>query len=171
MSIEPDDIPAAQLRTMQIIAGAMIWGVLTALAIFLFLALAQQHKSILVQAEDLHVVSLVAILLLLSNAPLALVLPGILTRNSLRQIASGAQPLDQLLPLRQTTMIVSFALLEGAAMLGCIAFFLETHAATLVVVGLAVLLMLAQFPTRQRVRTWLARQLATLEELRISGRT
>jgi len=167
MSTEPDDIPAGQLRTMQIIAAAMIMGVVFALAIFLFLLLVQQQRTILTQIDDLQAVSLVALLLFVTNAPLSLVLPNIVTRNSLTQIAAGAAPLDGLLAIRQTTLIIALALLEGAAMLGCIAFFLDCHALDLVVVGVALALMLARFPTRNRVRTWLARRLAMLEESRL----
>jgi hypothetical protein len=169
MSTEPDDIPAGQLRTMQIIAAAMMNGIVLPLALFVFLVTVKQQKPILTDPADLQMVSMVALLLLATNAPLSLLLPSIMTRNALRQIAARESPLADLLPLRQTTLIVGLALLEGVAMVGCIAFLLECHAVDFIVVGLVLALMLARFPTRNRVRAWLARQLAVLEELRIRG--
>jgi hypothetical protein len=168
MSTESDDIPAGQLRTMQIIAAAMMNGIVLALAIFVLLVV-KDKKPILTDPADVKMVSMVALFLLVTHAPLSVLLPGIMTRNALRQMAAKESSLDDLLPLRQTTLIMALALLEGVGMLGCIAFFLECHAVDFVVVGLALGLMLVRFPTRNRVRAWLARQLAVLEELRLSG--
>jgi hypothetical protein len=171
MSTEPDDIPLARLKTMQIIAAAMMMGIVGALAIFLFLVTTQQKRPIVTELADLQAISIVALVLFATNAPLSLVLPGLVTTNSLRQLATSTSAVDRLLALRQTTLIIGLALVEGAAMLACIAFFLECHVLDLVVVGLALILMLARFPTRNRVRAWLAQQLAALEELQVRGGT
>jgi hypothetical protein len=166
VSPQPDDIPAGVLRTMQIIAAAMIVGVVFALAIFVFLALVQQQKAISTQFEPLPIITLV-LLLMLTTSRFPFSLPSTVTKNHLRQIVSGAQSLDSLLPLRQTTLIIQFVFLEGTAFLGSIAFFRECHAADLLVAGLPLALMVGQFPTHRRVRAWLATQLAAIEALRL----
>jgi hypothetical protein len=165
MSLEPDDVPAPQLRTMQIIAAAMMMGIVFALMIFLVLVTGQ-NKQVITDLDHLQVVSIVAVVLFATNAPLSVAMPGIVSRNALRPLAASASPVDGLMALRQTTLIIGLALLEGAAMLACIAFFLECHVIDLIVVGLALAFMAARFPTRNRVHAWLAQQQAALEELR-----
>jgi hypothetical protein len=155
---------------MQIITFAMVMGIVIALAIFLVLVMSQQ-KPIVTEVADLQMVSIVALVLFVTNAPLSVILPGLVTANGLRQLAESAPVGDKLLGLRQTTLIIGLTLVEGAAMVACIAFFIECHVLDLIAVGLALVLMLARFPTRNRLRAWLMRQLAVLEELRVRGGT
>ncbi len=68
--------------------------------------------------------------------------------------------------MRQTTLIVGLAPLEGTAFLGCIAYLIEANPLALAVVGVAVCLMLYKFPTEGRVRTWLEQQAAVLNGMR-----
>jgi hypothetical protein len=164
MSIEPDDVPQPQLWTMQIICAALMMGVFIPLAIFLFLVLVQQQKPILTKPEDMQMLSLVAIVLLAANASLSLFLPVMMTKSALPRLATSEPSVLQLIALYQTTLIIGLALLEGAAMLGCVAFFLEAHVVDLAVVGIGLILMAARFPTRGRVATWLAQQRAALED-------
>jgi hypothetical protein len=72
----------------------------------------------------------------------------------------------QLMAVRQTTMIVANALLEGAGMMACMAYLLEGQPFTLTIVAVLVVFMLFQFPTRERVRAWLERHLALVAESR-----
>jgi hypothetical protein len=76
---------------------------------------------------------------------------------------------SKLLAVRQTTLLVSLALLEGVAFSGCIAYLLEAQPLVLGVVLVAVLLLLAYFPTEGRVRSWLERQTDQLVVLRQQG--
>ena len=112
---------------------------------------------------------------LVVEAPLAFIVRRLHTRTALRQIASGAWPLPpgadaaafasdtaKLLAVRQTTMLISWAMVEGAAFFGCIAYLLEAQPFTLAVVGVAVLLMLVDFPTERGVSAWLERQVDQL---------
>jgi hypothetical protein len=48
---------------------------------------------------------------------------------------------------------------------GCIAFLLEAQSYVLAVIGVAVVLMLLNFPTESRVLAWMERQLDQLSEL------
>ena len=179
----PDEIlPQQRLRVMQIIATALLLGVVIFLAIVLFLVLVQNNGAGMAPAGNVPMLSIVAVVLLIVQAPLALLFPAFLTRNALRQIASGAwrspagtdsanfgTDASKLLAARQTMMIIGLALLEGAALFGCIAYLLEAQPYTLAVVLVALLLMLVNFPTAERVRTWLERQIDQLAELRQRG--
>jgi hypothetical protein len=70
--------------------------------------------------------------------------------------------------VRQTTMLVGLAPLEGAAFFGCIAYLMEAQPLALVVPGIAMFLMLCRFPTRNRVRDWLVHQTDRLAEMQKS---
>lgn len=174
MSAQTEDTLLRQrLRVMQLIAAALIGGVLFFLGIVLFQRGAQPP------AGGVGVISLVAVFLLATNAPLAQVLPGILTRSALQRIAAGtwqsppgAAPGNhdsdaaKLLTVRQTATIVSLALVEAVGFLGCIAYLLEGEAVALAVVGVALLLMVMNFPTEGGLRAWLQAQEDQLAALR-----
>src|SRR5262249_19506510 len=111
--------------------------------------------------------------------PLSFLVPTIQTGAALRRIAAGTwrPPPDvdpksyetvaaKLLTVRQTTMLVGLALLEGAAFMACTAYLLEGQTLVLAVVALVVLFMLLQFPTEGRVRAWIERQADQLAQLR-----
>jgi len=173
MPAETDDTLLRQrLRVMQLIAAALILGVLFFLGIVLF------QRGAEPPAGGVGIISLVAVLLLATNAPLAQVLPAILTRSALRRIASGtwqAPPgaagghdsdAAKLLTVQQTAMLIGLALLEGVAFLGCVAYLLEGEAVALAVVGVALFLMVLNFPTEGRLRAWLQAQEDRLAALR-----
>ena len=65
----------------------------------------------------------------------------------------------KLLSVRQTTMIVRLALLEGAGFFCAIAYFLEGSVYALIGVGVILAIMIAVFPTEAGVRAWMERQL------------
>ncbi len=172
-------VPRSRLLTMQIIAAALLLGVLIFLGIVLYLVFGQGQGQAMGDG-DLPVVSLIAVLLLMTNAPLSYVVPRLQAQAALKQIAAGtwkappgADAADfgsdagKLLAVRQTSMIIGLALLEGVAFLGCIAFMLEGQVFALAVVGVAYLLMLTQFPTEGRISAWIERQLAVLAETRV----
>lgn len=179
----PDDLlPRQRLRTMQIIAGSMLVAVMALLAVSLYLVLVQNNGQGLAAPADVPFISLMAVLVLAVDAPLALVFPGVQLSKALRQVAAGTWPLPpgadplafhtdiaKLLALRQTTMIVTLALLQGAGFLGGIAYLLEAQPVALAVAGVAFVFMLAGFPTEARVRAWLERQVELLAELRQQG--
>jgi hypothetical protein len=172
MSTGLDDIPRPRLLTMQIIAAALMIGVISFLGVVLFLVYAQQGGQGQLPAGDLPIVSLVAIAMFVINTPLALFLPNQMGKSALKQMtAAGGKEADiaDLLNVRQTTMLISLALLEGTAFCACIGFLLDADTGSLVVVGLCLLLMLALFPTRNRVRNWLDKQMMALQDIRNTG--
>jgi hypothetical protein len=68
--------------------------------------------------------------------------------------------------VRQTTLIIALAMLEGTALLGCIAFLLEAQVWVLGLTIVALVLILLNFPTEARVSAWLQEQTDRLAELR-----
>src|SRR5262249_29481905 len=107
------------------------------------------------------------------------ILPGVITRATLRRLATGTwrppagagaadftSDTAVLLGTYQSTRIIALALLEGAALLAAISYLLEGQAWTLGLALAALALMLSQFPTEARVRSWLQQQEDRLTDLR-----
>ena len=175
MNGSSDDIPVQNVRVMQITALSLVIGLVMFLAMVLFLSQGQP-------AAASAVISFLSAGFLGISILLSLVLPGILTKSLLRQIAAESRSSVQretptkydmdaakLINVRQRTMIVVLALLEGAGFFGCIAYLVERQTFTLGVVGVAIFFMLLNFPTFGRVRTWLERHLVQLADLRQTG--
>ncbi len=172
---EPEEaLTPGRLRSMQIIAAVLPLGVVVFLVICLFLV-QNNGQGLAPPQNGVPVVSLIALILLAGTAPLAYLLPPLITRNIVQGIHAASSQQSgafetaeaKLLPVKQTTMIIALALLEGAAFLGCNAYLLEGQPLALVVVIVALLLMLIQFPTRTRVQAWLRRQTDLLAEMRL----
>jgi hypothetical protein len=180
--INPDEIlTPGHLRTMQIIAGSLLAGLIAFLGIAVYIVQLQNHGQGMGAAPGSSLVSLTAVAMLGICAPLAFVLPRTQTRLALRRILAGTWKAPQgfsptlwttdgakLLVVCQTTMIMGWALLEGPGFLGCIAYLFEAQALALGVIGVAIVLILWTFPTEGRVRNWLRRQVDVLSELRQS---
>jgi hypothetical protein len=176
--IDPyDSLTPQRLFPMQIIASSLLMGVVVCLGIMLYLVQVQQRGQGAVPPENLPIMSLLAGAMLAICGPLAFIVPGIITRSGLRQILAGTWPSGggsavpatggaQLMGLRQTTLIVGLAMLEGTAFLGCLAYRQEAQPLALALVAVAVLVMLCKFPTEARVRAWLQRQADVLTDLR-----
>jgi hypothetical protein len=176
----PDEILSPQrLRVLQIIALALLLGVLGFLAVALYVVLVQNNGQGIAPPQDLPIQTLVAAAMFAVLAPLSFLLPSIQTRSAVQRIAAGTwrPPVGvdpklygtvpaQLLAVRQSTLLVGLALLEGTAFMGCVAFLSEGQPLVLALVGAAVLLMLLRFPTAGRERAWLERQADQLAQLR-----
>jgi hypothetical protein len=179
----------AQLRTLQIIASALLLGVL----FFLGIVLVLQHGQGLNQQAGTLVLSYVALALLASILIVWSFLPNQLANGQVRKIADGSwtpgpedstysrSPVnpesllaafptdaDKLLAVFQTTSIVGWALLEGSALLGCVAYLLEAQPFVFAVIGVPVLLFVVTFPMRGRVTRWLEEQQRRVKDIRQS---
>jgi hypothetical protein len=176
---ERDSLLRKNLKVMQIIAGALFLGVMGFTTIVLVLVATGSIVPGGAPAGNPPIISFVAVLIWGVQAPLAILLPGLQTRNGLKTIVSrnwpasrGANPAsfstdaNKLLALRQTTLITSLALLEGAAFFAGVSYLLEGRVFVLAVVVVALLQMLMNFPTEYRVRTWLETELDQLALLR-----
>jgi hypothetical protein len=177
--IDPyDSLTPGRLLTLQIIAGSVIGGVVAFLGVALYLVLVQHFGGGTRQPGELPIVSSVAVALFVIQAPLSFIVPNLQTRSALRRILAGTwaprrgvsavlHPTTggKLLGVYQTTLIVGLALLEGVALLGGIAYLVEGQPFAVGVAAVAIVLMLARFPTEGRARRWLKRQADTLAEL------
>ncbi len=176
--IDPfESLTPQSLRVLQIVAGALLLGVFSFLGITLFNVQLNKGQGVN-PPQDMPVVSIVAVAGLALLGPLSAIVPNVMTRSALQKILVGkwrapsedpswmhATGGAKLWAVRSSTMVVRLALLEGSAFLGVIAYMLEAQILALCVIGVAVFLMLCQFPTEQRVRTWLERQAAVLTEM------
>ncbi|HXG08320.1 MAG TPA: hypothetical protein VNK04_00875 [Gemmataceae bacterium] len=178
----------ARIRTLQIVASTLLVGVLVFLGIVLFLRPGQGGARL----PGTPVVSCTALVFLVSVLAVWFFLPAHLAKRQVRKIADGTWipgspypyslywgwagpglPLaafptdaDKLLAVFQTTSLVGWALLNGPAFMGCIAYLLEGEPFALGVIGVPVLLFLVTFPTRGRISRWLAEQQARVNEIR-----
>jgi hypothetical protein len=182
MSEIDDRILAPRVRVMQIIAFALVTGVLVFLGIACFQVFVQRQGQPQGQADALPILSLLAVAMLAGGAAVSFVVPKVMTRAAMQKIAAGIWQLPEgidpkdlatdfakLLSVKQTALIIGLAMLEGPAFLGCIAFLIEARPFTLGLVGVAIALMLFQFPTEGSVRAWLWNQTNQLEQTRQGG--
>jgi hypothetical protein len=158
---------------MQIIAAALVIGCVTFLTIAVFMVQNNQGRGM---GNQGNILSLLAVLMLAAETPVALILPRVMLRASLARLASQPpnslampQPISDevyLVMQRQNMMIVSMAMFEGAAFFATIAYLIEGQPLALVASAVAIVLQMVQFPTEGRVSTWLEQQLFALNDLR-----
>jgi len=168
----PDETPSQdlvipRLRIMQIITGALMTGV----AVFLVLVLVlQQQGQFPVPAPQTPLISILAAGEFVVIFGVWLIYPPIFVRQGLVPIArrtpDPTAETNALLALKQTSLIVASALLEGSAFFALIAYLLEKQPYALGVALACLLLLLITFPTHVRVKQWLAEQQERLEILR-----
>lgn len=155
---------------MQIIAGLLIAGVLAFLlvtAIIVHTAGPQGGGPI---AGNVPLITIVCVALSLSQIPIALVLPGLITDAGVKRLRLG-QPLSEMpasspmigmLQVLNSAMVMRMAMLEGGAFAAIIAYLIEGSYWALPGVVAPVLLMLWHFPSAdgcQRQLEQIAQQL------------
>ena len=173
-----------QLRTMQIIAIAMLLGVCVFSTIVVFQVSTRQNDPAKPAVQGELPLSYLAAGALAVLGPLAFLLPGVIERSALKKIAVGTWTPPQarrgrtlppgyfdseeskLLFVRQTSLIIGMAMLEGTGFFGCMAYMVSGQPLALGVIGGAIFLMLCKFPTAGRLRNWLELQAARLTDLR-----
>src|SRR5579884_2621 len=90
LSVDPDrDLVPARLRVMQIVAGALVVGVVVFLAIVLFMVQVQNGGRGLGPPGDLPIISLVFVAMSAVQVPLSFLLPLLMGRGHLKRIADG----------------------------------------------------------------------------------
>lgn len=171
MSEQDEMLPPQMLLVLQIIAGALLFGVILFLTVAATIVFFHGNAGGIAPAGQMPLLTIVAVVFFVVDGPFAFLIPGIQTRNALNKLAASpsGSKFASLLPLRQSTLITSLAILEGAAFLGCIAYLVEGQYYALLPVAAAILLILVQFPTEYRVRSWLNRQCDQLAKLRLQN--
>ncbi len=170
-----------RLRVTQIVAAALMLGVLFFAGVVMFGPLANQppRAANAVPMLSYGAAGLFAVILLVWA-----VLPGRMAEIQVGKIARGqwnivanpatpagyfATDTAKLLATYQTKVIVACALLEGSAFASIVAYMIERQTLALAIAASAVLLMAATFPIRTRVRRWLDGRLTRMDELRQFG--
>lgn len=137
-------------RALQIVVGAMILGVVTFAVIAWVIGRDKAHF-------DFSIMAIIGVIFAASSLPMAIVLPTIIRQNVGKQARdnSGGQEgpdrMDAIFAGIQSSMIVRFALLEGAAFLNVIGFMVDGASICLVVAGLLIVVMGVMFPRADQV--------------------
>lgn len=166
-------------RICKIIAGALIGGVTSFLAITLVVrAIGDQG---LLAAEPWNLASREAILSLISvvfaatAAGVSLAVPDVVANSLRRQVAAGKYPSAAngranddwaFRRVYQTRMIIGLALLEGAAFFCLIAFMLEGRLLPVIGGFILISLMASRFPSREAMDRFVEDQEAKILEER-----
>ena len=164
-AMEPDKV----LRIMQIIAGALIAGVLSFAGVASFIVLGQAPVvKPAGQPEGVNqVLPFIAIGVTLLNGILSFIVPNLISRGGVNGVAKLVEDgtlsdpkelLGRLLSVAQTKTIVALALVEGAAFFVLIGVIVSKSFDMLIVVGASFCFMTAHFPTKLRVARWLEEQ-------------
>lgn len=163
-AMEPDKV----LRIMQIIAGALIAGVLSFAGVASVIVFGQGLPA---QRPGPNLGDAIMGDLALGFAAIAAVLsfvvPNLMTAAGVKGVAKMAQDgtatgpkelFGRLLGVAQTKMIIAMALVEGAAFFNLIAFILTKSLVPTAVVGALLLVMAIHFPTKMKLARWLEEQ-------------
>lgn len=160
----PDGADPRQLvRTMQIICGALMMGVLSFLGVAAFIRFGKGVQP----APAFPIVAYIAAGMAALMIIVRFVVPLLVTKTAIRQITT-IRPLNDIRKLDlygvyQTQMIVGCALLEGAAFFNLVAFIIHGELWTLGIVAVLLAIMAANFPTLERVDGWADDQLRQLQ--------
>lgn len=167
-AMEPDKV----LRTMQIIAGALIAGVLSFGGFACFLVFgnapaAQPGGQPPAVAGGAEIIVYLAMAFAAGAVVMSFVVPNLISAAGVKGIAkmardrtsTGSKELfGRLLGVAQTKMIVAMALVEGAAFFNLIAFIMTKSMVSPAVVGALLLIMAIHFPTKFKLARWLEDQ-------------
>lgn len=171
---EQEQLITQSTRTIQIIAFALIMGVVMFSGVIVAAGMAAEEPP------ETPLISLIGIGFALMCFIAALVVPSLMMKGMRKSVMEG-KPLNTqqpqyhseavgevgpLLGVFTTKEIVWRALLEGPAFLNLIAYMLEAQDFSLAIVGALVLTMLVTFPSRDKVERFVRDELRTLEQMR-----
>ncbi len=140
MSTMSSPDPAGQLRSMQIVVAALALGVLTFGAVAYFVGPVSTPMPPVAMGFD--VLALVAIASTLTMVPMAFVIPGHFIE------ASRDQETGRRIAVFRSSRIMAAALIEGPALLWCVALLLTGTWWFLAPIAMLVGLLAMQIPTR-----------------------
>jgi hypothetical protein len=182
------------VRASQVIVVAMVVGVVSFLAISVFMVPAAVTAPVdqtvaPVPALDRSQVPLLTYLALAMGSValvMSFVVPNIFVNHARKQISTGKwlpsaayalahlaqsktdQDAVMLAAIYQTQCIIGSAILEGAAFFASIAYMMERNHIALGVAGIMVGFLLSRFPLKDRVITWVEHQQERLRDERLS---
>ncbi len=153
-----------QLRVMQIIDVALMMGVL----MFFGVVLVSTQGDIFGQGNPGMMTMIAAGFagLMIVNH---LVIPALITKAQLNKLKSedpspkdSDSTSDSLLAIYRTQLIITLALLEGAAFFNLVSVMIEKHMISVIAAVVLLGLMAARFPTRTKVSWWIQNKLSEL---------
>lgn len=176
-ALEPDKA----LRIMQIIAGALVAGVLSFATVASIVVFGQapaaqpggqppaaaQNGSEVVMYLAMAFAAVAAV-----AAVMSFVVSNLVSAAGVKGVAKMAQDgtatgpkelFGRLLAVAQTKMIIALALIEGAAFFNLIAFIITKSLIPPAVVGALLLVMAIHFPTKGKLASWFEEQKQALE--------
>jgi hypothetical protein len=170
LSEQDQPFVTSSVRTGQIIVLALATGVLVFMAL-VFFVLRQP-----VRAGNQHILTpYIAVPMTIVALGLSLVVPRLITRSGLQQIArssppvpNGAEPSDKvkLVQIHLSTIIIGAAVTEGVGFFDVICYMLEGVPLAGALAVIMVIATLRNFPTQASVEAWLEQNLLQLEETR-----
>lgn len=166
--MEPDKV----LRIMQIIAGALIAGVLSFAGVASFIVFgqapaAQPGGQPPAAPNGSEIIMYLAMAFAAVAVVLSFVVSNLISAAGVKGVAKMAQDgtstgpkelFGRLLAVAQTKMIVAMALVEGAAFFNLIAFIMTKSMVPPALVGALLLVMAIHFPTKFKLARWLEDQ-------------
>ncbi len=167
-AMEPDKV----LRIMQIIAGALIAGVLSFAGVASFVVFgqapaAQPGGQPPAAQNGSEIIMYVAMAFAAVAVVMSFVVPNLISAAGVKGVAKLSQDgtatspkelFGRLLGVAQTKMIIAMALVEGAAFFNLIAFIFTKSLIPPAVVGALLLVMAIHFPTKINLARWLEDQ-------------
>jgi hypothetical protein len=169
------DLPAALVRMLQIIVGAMTTGCIFFLIIVLLIA-GGPDKSV----NPSPVLTYVALVFAAAAVVARVIVPGIVAGQARRRIrqSQGDLPTASTEPTKQHSdadrlahgfavrTILAAAMLEGAAFLFLVAYMVERTPHSVVFAIILIVALAAHFPTASRAEGWIQHQIRLLDEER-----
>jgi hypothetical protein len=156
---EPSPTLEVRVRTLRIITAAMVCGAVTAFLI-LYVVRAQNPQP----PRDPPLISYVALGVAVVMAGAAFVVPNLVAAAARRRLAGSAPEQDPApdpggwYGLYASCLILRLALLEGPAYFLLLAWFVEGWPVPLLMAAASRALMVAQFPSAERVERWVEAQ-------------
>lgn len=166
-AMEPEKV----LRMMQIIAGALIAGVLSFAGVASFIVFgnvrAAQPGGQVPAAGGSEIIMYMAMGFAVVGVVMSFVMSNLVSANGVKGVAKMAQDgtstgpkelFGRLLGVAQTKMIIAMALVEGAAFFNLIAFMTTKSLIPFAIVAGLLAVMAIHFPTKMKLARWLEEQ-------------
>jgi hypothetical protein len=166
-AMEPDKV----LRIMQIIAGALMGGVVSFAGVASFIvfgnAPAAQPGGQPPAVGGSEIMMYMAMGFAVIAVVMSFIVPNLISAAGVKRVAKMAQDgtatgpkelFGRLLAVAQTKMIIALALVEGAAFFSLIVFIITKSLIPPAVVGALLLVMAIHFPTKFKLARWLEDQ-------------
>lgn len=153
----------SDVRSLQMITGAMAMGIVTLTGVMLTL----NDGELVMKPETLSIVGIIMAAMFVMNS---LVIPNLIVSSQLKKIDSSqvrtAAPQEKyamVSPAYRIRHIIGCALLEGAAFFNLVVYMLTSFAGNLGAASLLLVVMLLRFPTASRINSWTQERLRELE--------